>query len=116
MYFLQGVDYVFQTKLSKSSFANTIQNAHMIFVSMSCGIGLLYSATYSYEAIPFITKLLLIQCSVDLFLTDKPDILIHNIVAINMAYLNIIQFDIHAVSVFYIMQLIRMKAFLTRFN
>lgn len=116
MYFLRCIDYVYQTKLNKSSFVNTIKNAHVIFVSISCGLGLFYYATYSYEAIPYMTKLLLIQCSVDLFLTDKPDILIHNIVAINMAYLNIIQFDIHAVSVYYIMQLIRMKSFLRKRN
>ena len=41
MYFLQCIDYLFQTKLHKSSLVNTIQNAHVIFVSMSCGLGLL---------------------------------------------------------------------------
>ena len=99
MYFLQCIDYVFQTKLHKSSLVNTIQNAHVLFVSISCGLGLLYCATYSYEALPYMAKLILIQCTVDLFLTDKPDIFFHHIVAINMTYLNITQFDTHTIPI-----------------
>lgn len=95
MFFLQCVDYVFQTKFHKSSLVNTIQNAHVVFVSISCGLGLLYYVNYSYEIVPYMAKLVFLQCSVDLFLTDKPDIFLHHIVAISMSYLNFSYFTNH---------------------
>ena len=95
MYFLQCVDYFFDTKLHNSVLVQSIQNAHVFFVSITCGLGLVYYANYSYAVIPYLAKLIIAQCSFDLFLSDKPDILFHHVITISMAYFSVSQFAVH---------------------
>uniref|UniRef100_A0A6C0HJC0 Uncharacterized protein n=1 Tax=viral metagenome TaxID=1070528 RepID=A0A6C0HJC0_9ZZZZ len=57
MYFLQCIDYLFNTKLHGSDIVKAVQNAHVFCVSISCGLGLVYYAHYSFDVIPFLTKM-----------------------------------------------------------
>ena len=99
MYFLQCIDYLFNTKLHGSDLVKTIQNAHVFCVSISCSLGLVYYANYSYDIIPYLAKLIIVQCSLDLFLNEKPDILFHHVITISMAYFSVSQFAVNYLAI-----------------
>ena len=99
MYFLQCIDYLFNTKLHNSNLVDSIQNAHVLCVTISCGIGLVYYANYSYDLIPYLSKLIIVQCSVDLLLTNKLDIVFHHLITISMAYFSFSQFPSSPVTI-----------------
>lgn len=94
MYFLTCVDYLLGTNLENSKIVLEIQNCHTITTSIICGAGLLYYtfAVPVYSAIaviPYLQTIVIVQCSFDLFLTNKPDIFFHHLVAISMCYLSL---------------------------
>jgi len=95
MYFLQCIDYLFNTKLHGSDLVKAVQNAHVFCVSISCGLGLVYYALYSFDMIPYLVKLIVVQLSLDFFLTDKPDILFHHIITLSMSYFFLSQFPVY---------------------
>jgi hypothetical protein len=95
MYFLQCIDNLFNTKLHRSDIVKTVQNAHVFCMSIACGLGLVYYAHYSFDVIPFLTKMIVVQLSLDLFLTDKPDIFFHHIITLSMAHFLLSQFPVY---------------------
>ena len=95
MYFLHCIDYLFNTKFYDSGLVLAIQNAHGFSMSIACGLGLVYYAYYSFDAIPFLSKLILVQCSLDIILNKKPDIFIHHVITISMAHFLLSQFTVY---------------------
>lgn len=82
--FLQVIDYYFNTKLENSQLIKNLQNGHTLLVALGCTAGLYYYKTHSYEIIPYLQKVILAQCTADLFLNSKPDIFIHHVITISM--------------------------------
>jgi hypothetical protein len=88
--FLWVIDYYFNTKLENSSFIKHLQNAHTLAVALGCGVGLYCYETYSSDIIPHLQKAILAQCTLDLFLTSKPDIFIHHMITISMVMFSLV--------------------------
>jgi hypothetical protein len=81
----QAIDYLFGTNFQNHHIIQNVQNINCLVVSTFTSIGAIYYfTTSSYLLIPYTFKLIFAHCTVDLFLTNKFDLVIHHIITITL--------------------------------
>ena len=81
----QAIDYLFGTNFQNHHIIQNVQNINCLVVSTFTSIGAIYYfTTSSYLLIPYTFKLIFAHCTVDLFLTNKFDLVIHHIIIITL--------------------------------